>query len=163
MRTPMILCITIDIENIKQFHSFFYQAIDQENAARYRRQRVFISGSQYALPTADEVPLLMEKMVAELNAARQRMHPVEFAARIHKEFVFIHPFVDGNGRVARLLMNLALLQDGYPVVIIPPILRSEYITVLEKAHTDETIFMRFIAERVIESQKDYLRLLNEKL
>lgn len=154
---------TIHIEDIKRFHSLFYQAIDRENAGNYRNQRVFISGSQYPLPAVDEVPLLMEQMAGNLNAIRSKMHPVEFAARLHKEFVFIHPFVDGNGRVARLLMNLVLLQEGYPVVIIPPILSSEYIAALEKAHADETVFVRFIAERVIESQKEYLRLLNEKL
>jgi len=71
----------------------------------------------------------------------------------------MHPFVDGNGRVARLIMNLCLLRSGYTIAIIPPILRGEYISLLEKAHRDDRDFVRFIAERVKETQKDYLRLL----
>jgi len=60
--------------------------------------------------------------------------------------VFIHPFVDGNGRVARLIMNLCLLRAGYTIAIIPPILRGEYISRLEKAHENDSDFVRFIAE-----------------
>lgn len=78
---------------------------------------------------------------------------------MHKEFVFIHPFVDGNGRVARLLMNLILLQKSYCIAIIPPVLRGEYIQALEDAHTDDKKFIEFIARVVKETQKDYLRLL----
>ena len=69
------------------------------------------------------------------------------------------PFVDGNGRVARLLMNLCLLRQGYTMAIIPPVLRGEYIALLEKAHVDDADFVQFIAERVEETQKDLLRLL----
>ena len=77
-----------------------------------------------------------------------------------KRFVFIHPFKDGNGRIARLLLNTALIQDGYLVAVIPPVLRYEYIELLEKAHRDDKPFELFIAERVIESQKEIMRLLH---
>lgn len=88
-----------------------------------------------------------------------KLHPVVLAAQAHKRFVFIHPFIDGNGRVSRLLMNLCLLRHGYTLAIIPPILRGEYIALLEKAHTDDAPFEAFIAERVLETQKDILRML----
>ena len=65
---------------------------------------------------------------------------------------------DGNGRVARLLMNLALIQDGYLPVVVPPILRGDYVSLLERAHRDDRGFMEFIAEREFESQKEILRL-----
>ncbi len=84
---------------------------------------------------------------------KKKYHPVEFAAVLHKKFVFIHPFKDGNGRVARLLMNTALIQDGYLPALIPPILRSEYIALLEKAHEDDSPFINFIIERELESQR----------
>jgi Fic family protein len=89
----------------------------------------------------------------------RKNHPVEYCALVHKEIAFIHPFIDGNGRVARLLMNLIVLQKGYGVAIIPPLLRREYIQALEKAHVDDKDFREFIARAVRETQKDYLRLL----
>lgn len=73
--------------------------------------------------------------------------------------MFIHPFVDGNGRVTRLLMNPCLLRGGYTLAIVPPVLRVEYIQLLEKAHTDDAAFVEFIAQRVLETQKDILRML----
>lgn len=89
-----------------------------------------------------------------------KAYPVEFAAILHKRFLFIHPFKDGNGRVARLLMNTVLIQDGYLPALIPPVLRSEYISLLEKAHTNDSLFISFISDRELESQKDFLRLLH---
>ncbi|MCX7780874.1 MAG: Fic family protein [Negativicutes bacterium] len=117
------------------------------------------SGSQYAVPDWPEIPQLILEWLKHLPEQHQKLHPVEFAAEVHKDFVFIHPFVDGNGRVARLLTNLVLLQAGYLIVIIPPITRADYISSLEKAHTDASAFRQFIAARVLETQKDYLRLL----
>ena len=78
---------------------------------------------------------------------------------MHKEFVFIHPFIDGNGRVSRLLMNLVLLQKGYVIALISPALRAEYISCLEKAHQADREFVEFIAKSLSETQRDYLRLL----
>src|SRR5450756_2357303 len=102
----------------------------------------------------------MWSFIAELLATRAKRHPVEFAAIIHKELVTIHPFIDGNGRAARLLMNLALLQDGYPLAIIPPILRRDYLDILNKTHRgDAGPFINFIAGVCYESAKEYLRLL----
>ncbi len=75
-----------------------------------------------------------------------------------KKFVLIHPFIDGNGRVARLLMNLVLLQEGYTIAIIPPIMRPDYFKAFEKAHINDKDFIEFIAQMVKESQQDYIRL-----
>lgn len=150
---------TISEEHIKQLHKLFYQGIDETIAGVYRKQRVFISGSEYNVAPYDQIDMLMPAMINKFNEARASEHPVVFAAKLHQEFVYIHPFVDGNGRVARLLLNLALLQDGYPVVVIPPICRSEYITALEKGHENENVFIQFIMERVVESQRDYIRLI----
>lgn len=149
----------ISEENIKQLHKLFYQGIDEKNAGVYRQQRVFISGSEYNVASHDEIEPLMEEMLVSLNERRRIIHPVVFAAELHQTFVYIHPFVDGNGRVARLLMNMALLQDGYPIVVIPPICRSEYISALEKGHKTPNLFMQFIMERVMEAQRDYIRLI----
>lgn len=146
-------------KDIKKLHYLFYRYIDDKNCGKYRKENVFITGSKYILPKVEEVPELMVNYIGEIQNLRKQFHPLKFAALVHKEFVFIHPFIDGNGRVARLLMNLALLQEGYTIAVIPPILRAEYINMLEKAHEEEQDFIVFIAERVKETQKDYLRLL----
>jgi Fic family protein len=144
---------------IKELHRLFYSRVDESKAGEYRTEKVIISGSRYSLPAPAQVPALMKKFVAGMKRNMKKLHPVERAALAHKEFVFIHPFVDGNGRVARLLMNLVLLQSGYCLAMIPPVLRSEYIQTLEKAHTDDREFVLLVARAVKETQKDYLRLL----
>ncbi|SPD71989.1 Filamentation induced by cAMP protein Fic (fragment) [uncultured Desulfobacterium sp.] len=102
----------------------------------------------------------MRAFVDRIPDFRQSYHPVEFAAMLHKELVTIHPFIDGNSRAARLLMNLAFLQDGYPIVIIPPTLRRDYLNALDRTHHgDDKTFLKFIAGVCYESAKEYLRLL----
>ncbi len=144
---------------IKKFHHLFYKRIDEGNAGQYRKVQVFVSGSRYSFPLPAKVSGLMAKFIRQMTQEKKKKHPVEFSAWAHKEFIFIHPFIDGNGRLARLLMNLILLQSGYVVTLIPPILRSEYIQSLEKAHQDEKPFFDFIARMVEQTQEDYLRLL----
>lgn len=150
---------TFTEQNIKRLHKLFYRRIDEDNAGKYRKVKVLISGSKYSLPKPEKVPALMEKFAGGLEKLEKNCHPVEYSALVHKDFAFIHPFIDGNGRVARLLMNLILLQKGYVIAIIPPILRREYIQTIEKAHRDDKDFIKFIAGVVKETQRDYLRLL----
>lgn len=146
--------------DILYLHKLFYQNIEEEFAGRYRDIPVFISGSNYPVTKGENIQKEIEYLCKWIGKERKNFHPVEFAALLHKKFVFIHPYKDGNGRVARLLMNTALIQDGYLPALIPPILRSEYISLLEKAHEDDRPFINFIAERELESQKDFLRLLH---
>ncbi len=149
--------------DILYLHKLFYQNIEDESAGKYRDIPVFVSGSNYPVTKVESIQSEIEDLCRWINTERKKYHPVEFAALLHKKFVFIHPFKDGNGRVARLLMNTALIQDGYLPALIPPILRSEYIALLEKAHADDRQFIDFIAERELESQKDFLRLLHISL
>ena len=147
---------------LKTIHRLFYSLIDEAKAGQYRQEKVIISGSRYPVPPPEKIEPLMNEFFQWLSTQEKLLHPVEFAAKAHKEFVFIHPFVDGNGRVARLLMNLCLLRQGYTMAIIPPVLRGDYIALLEKAHVDDSGFVQSIAERVEETQKDLLRLLGDK-
>ncbi len=149
---------TISENNIKYLHKLLYFRIDDKNAGIYRKNKAIITGSKYSLPKPDELTSLMKKFISKLDNIRKEKHPVEAAAIIHKEFVFIHPFIDGNGRLSRLLMNLMLLQESYNIANIPIITRREYIESLEKAHTNDKDFIYFIARMVRETQKDYLRL-----
>ena len=144
---------------LKTIHRLFYSQIDEAQAGQYRTEKVIISGSKYPVSPPEQIEPLMKEFFHWLSTQEKLLHPVAFAAKAHKDFVFIHPFVDGNGRVARLLMNLCLLRQGYTMAIIPPVLRGDYIALLEKAHVDDSGFVQFIAERVEETQKDLLRLL----
>jgi len=146
--------------NIKELHRLFYYRIDEDQAGKYRKQKVIITGTDFLPPAPDTIPALMQTFVNDLPGKREKNHPVEFAAMLHRELVTIHPFIDGNGRAARLLMNLVLLQSGYPVAIIPPVLRREYLDTLNKTHKgDFKPFNKLIAGVCYESAKEYLRLL----
>ena len=148
-------------EIICHLHQLFYQQIEPLKAGKYRQVPVFISGSQYAVAPVAEIGKRMAQLLQWYNNNEGKLHPVVLAAELHKRFVFIHPFVDGNGRMARLLMNLSLMRNDYNIAIIPAITRSEYISSLEKAHTDEQVFVDFITDRVIMTQMDILRLFRE--
>lgn len=147
-------------EDILTMHRMFYSDIDDRNAGVYRTIPVIITGSKYPVTRHEEIKTEMGVFINWIDASKNAIHPVELAAEAHKRFVFIHPFVDGNGRIARLIMNTILIQNGYIPAIIPPILRQEYIALLEKAHTDDKPFIEFIAERVHESVKEMARLLD---
>lgn len=150
-------------EDILTLHRLFYEGIDKIHAGEYRKLDVFITGSRYPVTDPNNVPAEMDELCRWIVEERDKYHPVTFAAQLHKRFVSIHPFMDGNGRIARLLMNTALLQDGYFLAIIPPVLRHEYIELLEIAHEDGKPFELFIAQRVLESYKEVMRLLHISL
>lgn len=159
------LAVTEDA--IRRLHFLFYNGIDTDAAGQYRTGQVFITGTEYIPPAAEDVPACMAALIEELPGKRAALHPVEFAAYAHRRLVDIHPFQDGNGRTARLLMNLLLINQGYCVVSIPPILRHEYITALQQAQrtqnpTDEA-FVKLIAECEMEAQRDYCRMFHIKL
>ena len=151
--------LTEDI--IKRLHYLFYCGIDLNAAGQYRTEQVFITGTEYLPPAPEDVPGQMSEFMEEL-AKKDAMHPVAYAAYAHRRLVDIHPFRDGNGRTARLLMNLILVSKGYCLVTIPPVLRLDYISALQQAQrsvapSDEA-FVRLIAECELEAQRDYFRM-----
>lgn len=142
------------------FHSCLTGSLANDAVAgQYRTSTAYITGSKYPLVAPEYIVQAMEKLCEFIEVQRSLLHPVEYAAQIHKQLVYIHPFADGNGRVSRLAMNTAFIQQGYIPVIIPPVLRAEYIDVLEKGHSNDRPFIEFIARCVVESQKDMLRLM----
>ena len=152
---------TITENDILKLHKLFYKHIDEDKAGQYRESKVIITGSEFIPPAPDKISDLMKEFCNTILELKKKYHPVEFAAILHEKLVSIHPFVDGNGRTARLLMNLALLQSGYVITIIPPIRRNDYILGLKEAQINgnNKPFINFISEMVYESQKDYLRIL----
>ncbi len=146
--------------NIKSIHQLILKDIDSENAGRYRRENVTIKGATHIPPDYMKVPELMEILVLNYKNWND-FHPIIQAALLHGELVKIHPFVDGNGRTSRLLMNLDLMNHGYNPVIIKKENRLEYYEALDIAHTtgNYTDFVKLIIKLEIEMLKKYLQLL----
>jgi len=150
----------LDEAAILDLHRTILQGIDDSNAGRYRSIAVRISGSRVVLPNPIKVPILMTSLVQQIRSS-PAMHPVERAARAHYELVTIHPFVDGNGRTARLLMNLILMQNGYPPALIRKRDRLRYIQSLEQAQLggSKEAYFKLIAGAVDRSFDIYLKAL----
>lgn len=151
----------LEVDDILELHRLFYEKIDAAQAGHYRTVPVFVSGSSYAVTPPAKIETEMKRFVKWFNANEQKLPTPEFAALAHQKFVFIHPFVDGNGRVARLILNMALLWGEYTIALIPAILRHEYVQSLEASHKEPSVFVDFMAERIIATQMDLLRLLKD--
>ena len=129
---------TISERDILQIHSLILQGIDKPNAGSYRKIPVIISGAKHKPHQPFLVPKQMEDLMFWYNENKEVLHPVELSAEMHERLVTIHPFIDGNGRTSRLLMNLILLQNGYPIAILKGDDKSrlEYYNALEIAPTE---------------------------
>ena len=128
---------------------------DDPAAGHYRSVPVFIRGARHVPPNAARVPDLMAAALAEDLTA---LHPVAAAARLHWQIATIHPFVDGNGRTARLVMNLLLLRAGFPPLRIQPESRAKYFAALEASRFESAeAFPLWIAAREEEELDFWLR------
>jgi len=155
----------VSVNDIKSLHRLFFKNIDETRAGVWRDINIIVTGSDYEFPSPAELDELMDKLEIWSDTERDSIHPIRFAAMLHLKFVTIHPFIDGNGRVARLLMNAALIQDGYMLAVVPPMLRMEYMASIRgyQQNGDAEPFCDFIAERVLESEKEIMRLLKISL
>ncbi len=146
--------------NIKSIHQLILKDIDLENAGRYRYENVVIKGAEHIPPDYLKVPDLMGVLILNYKSWN-KYHPIIQAALLHGELVKIHPFVDGNGRTSRLIMNLVLMSYGYSPVIIKKEDRLKYYEALDKAHTtgDYTDFIKLVTKLEIDILNKYLKLL----
>ena len=140
---------------IKNLHRLVLKGIHDEYAGAYRKEQVFISGATHRPPAHYLIEEKMEQMMNWYLNEGIHLHPVERGAMLHAIFVGIHPFIDGNGRTSRLLLNLEVMKDGFPPVIIKVENRLGYYEALDKAHTTED-YSDFIAlvEREVEDSLD---------
>ncbi|WP_319758581.1 Fic family protein [uncultured Sphaerochaeta sp.] len=147
---------------IRNIHSLILQGIDKHNAGAYRQENVLISGASHIPPKHYEVATLMEHLITEYRTRWESFHPVVRAMLLHGEFVKIHPFIDGNGRTARLLLNFELIRWGYPPVIIRKEQRATYYAALDTAHTTMQYgpFLELVATALLESEKLWLSVLD---
>ncbi len=124
---------SISAFHVRQIHKLVLSRIDDENAGQYRRTQLRIGGAQHVPPESWEVPQRMQDWEAWLHQAEHELHPVVLAAQAHHRLAAIHPFVDGNGRTARLVMNLVLFRYGYPPTVLLRANRRQYVQVLMQA------------------------------
>lgn len=141
-----------------QLHTHILRSIEDEWAGRYRTVPVRISGSRHLPPNPVKVPDLMAALFAWYGTTTDG-HPVEIAADLHLRLAQVHPFIDGNGRVCRLAMNLHLMQRGFPLTIIRAANTQRVAYYHALAAADESgvpdAFRAFVAERVLESLQRY--------
>ena len=147
---------------VKQIHYLILKSIDKMNAGIYRKVPVMISGSSHIPPQPYIIAKQMEEVFEFYELNKDKLHPVILAADMHEKIVTIHPFIDGNGRTTRLIMNLVLLMNGFPIANIKGDIKSRttYYNALEKANTNQgmTDFYSLVAKASIESLKAHINL-----
>ncbi len=148
---------------IRQIHNLILRKINPDEAGRYRTLDVMAAGTNYRYPPHYLLSQLMGDFMIWLNSdSALSLHPLEYAAIAHYRFVSIHPFRDGNGRTARLLMNLLLIRAGYPIVVIDNQIRNDYINALaygQQNQDDLSQLYGLIFDAAINSLVEVLRLL----
>ncbi|MFP7176526.1 Fic family protein [Priestia filamentosa] len=147
---------------IKNLHRLVLKGIDDEYAGVYRDQQVFIAGARHTPPAPYLIKEQMEQLINWYENEAQKLHPVERGAMLHAIFVEIHPFIDGNGRTSRLLLNLELMKAGFPAVVIKVENRLAYYEALDKSHTTKNYhdFIQLIVKEVEDSLNLYLSALS---
>ncbi len=153
----------INEKDLLEIHHIILSKIDDTNAGRYRNVPVRIAGSAVVMPNPLKVPDLMSEFTTWLHGKNED-HTAKIAADAHFKFVTIHPFIDGNGRTARLLMNLMLMQEGYPPALIKKEDRLKYINAIEKGQLRNEMddYYQVIYESIDTSFNIYLKALDKK-
>ena len=145
---------------IRSLHQLVTYTTDREWAGRYRNANVIITGTAHQPPDALIVPDQMRDLTLWLESNESNLSIIELAALFHHKLVYIHPFFDGNGRTSRLLMNVFLMQRGFPLTIILKNDRKKYYRVLASADKGDFVPLTlFIAQAVERTLDIYLKTL----
>lgn len=155
--------ININEREVLNIHNLILRGIQPEYAGKYRDIQVMIKGSEHMPPQPFLVKDEMIRYFEWYEKNKIQLHPVILAAEMHERLVTIHPFVDGNGRTSRLIMNLILLSKGFVIANIKGDYdtRMAYYSALEEVQTNKSkdAFHHFIADVEIECLKRYLNIL----
>lgn len=148
--------------DIKSIHQLVLSRSNKNEAGRYSPYERSVLGSNVSFPSPSEIAPLMEEFSNWISTSASTP---QFAIEAHARLVTIHPFSDGNGRTARLLMNLILIKGGYPPALINPEDKPDYIDALESRQLtgDKTGFEPFMATRLIESLDAYIEACDKEL
>ena len=148
----------LSLQTLLYWHKSLFRATKPDIAGRVRDHQVAISGSEYKPPLPVELNALLKDLFRWYNREKSRLHPVELAALVHYKLVTIHPFADGNGRTARLVINFILNKYDYPMFDIPYRNRNSYYNALERAQKkgDENIFIQWMFRNYVKSNQNYI-------
>jgi Fic family protein/DNA-binding XRE family transcriptional regulator len=156
---------TLNEREVLTIHNLILRGILPDDAGRYRKIQVMIKGSAFMPPQPFLVAKEMEDFFIWYESNKNSLHPIVLAAELHERLVTIHPFIDGNGRTSRLIMNLILLQNGYVIANIKggATSRINYYTSLESAQTknNKEDFLLFVAQNEKESLERYLEIIGQ--
>jgi len=155
--------IHLNERELLSIHNLILRGIDPSNAGKYRQVQVMIKGSEHMPPAPYLISKQMEDYFHWYTTESKRMHPVLLAAEMHERLVTIHPFIDGNGRTSRLIMNLILMRHGYVIANIKgdSSSRMAYYTCLEDAQTGKgkTHFLELVVRYELDALKRYLKII----
>lgn len=151
---------TLSENLIRNLHCLVMKKTDEEWAGRYRLSNVIIAGADHKPPDASLVPTKMANLINWFQENKKKLHPIELASLLHHKIVYIHPFFDGNGRTARLIMNIILMRKSYPLAIILKNDRKKYYQVLSQADKKNySPLVKFTSQSVERSLDIYLKTL----
>ena len=143
-------------EFLVKIHSIILKDISERFAGRYREAQVRIFGSNVKFPTSEKVPQLVKNLIYWYKNNKNKYHQFELAALVSMKFVTIHPFVDGNGRVSRLIMNFLLQKKNYPWINIYTKQREQYIKAVRKANDEDySLIFPFLIKSLKENLESY--------
>lgn len=146
-------------------HNLILRGIIPQDAGRYRKIQVLINESTHVPPEPNLVPKEMEDFFVWYEINKNKVHPVILAAEMHERIASIQPFIDGNGRTSRLIMNLILLQNGYVIANIKGDYdtQTKYYKALETAQikNNKEDFILFIAQTEKESLQHYISTISQ--
>jgi Fic family protein len=147
---------------LNEIHYLILNGIDRKNAGKYRQVPVYISGSSHIPPQPYLIAKQMEEVFHFYQHSKNDIHPIILAADMHEKIVTVHPYIDGNGRTSRLIMNLILLRNGFPIANIKGdnTSRLNYYNALETIRTKKNNehFYKLILETTITSLKEHIKL-----
>jgi Fic family protein len=148
----------LSLQIILKWHYELLKDTRSDIAGKIRTRQVWIAGSKFLPSSPAEVPALIDEIIRWYNKNKDKVNPVELAALMHLKFVTIHPFIDGNGRISRILMNFILKSNKFPMLNVPYKNRTGYYNALERAQTKktDTVFILWFFKRYIKEYKQYV-------
>jgi Fic family protein len=148
----------LSLQIILKWHYELLKDTRSDIAGKIRTRQVWIAGSKFLPSSPAEVPALIDEIIRWYNKNKDKVNPVELAALMHLKFVTIHPFIDGNGRISRILMNFILKSNKFPMLNVPYKNRTGYYNALERAQTKktDTVFILWFFKHYIKEYKQYV-------